>query len=219
MMLAIATTVTLAGCTTVIDGRPRQATGAVGAPSGGSPSGFPSDSGAVSPSSAAASGDLSTRILPAPEDFAVSTDPNADNGPITTADFDSGRSPGSPTAAESGFVLGYAVTYDTVDTSPTTESLAIALLRFTSASAASDFASSATPDDSLDPVAPRKGTLPDIPRSVTIDTTKPDTDGTFDHVVFASKGTLVMAIDLTDDQAGPTPGELQGWAIDQYKRI
>ena len=162
---------------------------------------------------------LSAQILPAPDGYAVSTSSDVQNGPISMADFDKQRAPGSPSAEALLFVDGYEVTYDTLDTAPTEESVTVDLLRFATPAAATQAMTSSDLAGSLAQYSPKVGSVFDIPGSVTIDTTKPYTDGTFDHYVIASKGVVVMGLELITDQQGPTPAELMGWAIQQRSRI
>jgi hypothetical protein len=138
---------------------------------------------------------LGSRIVPPPLGFSLSQRVEADNGTITSADFDQYFS--NPDAAASLHCLtGYELTYDN---NQTRDSILITLLQFATPADASTFKSGFSaggPTTSkADPV---------IPGADDYDATATDA-GTYDHGVIATKGAEVFVIEYFDGTAPAVP--------------
>jgi hypothetical protein len=135
---------------------------------------------------------LRAEIVPAPPGFALS---QVDNGPINAAKFNSYMGSGNM-AANLHFVRGYDIFYDGVST---TDNIEVTLFQFATPNDAAIFKASWDPGI---PVTSKAD--PVVPGAEDYDSTSPD-QGTYDHGVIASKGTVVFVIDDLTSSAAPVP--------------
>lgn len=195
---------------------------AIGSPSTGPPGPSSSAQATAPPSTPATiaypsrppatAGELALRLLPPPPGYAVVPSLMSANGVITAAGFD--RDAGAGSAALLGFVEGCEATYAK---DATVAFIDIELLRFSSPQNAVFFQQATTsvivPGESA-----KQSAFPAIPRAVAVDGTKP-ADGAYDHVVIATRGSVVMLVEFTTSAGGPAPPDFAGWAEQQYNRL
>ena len=155
-----------------------------------------------------ADGVLRSRIVPPPLGFSLSQRVEADNGTITSADFDQYFS--NPDAAASlHYLTGYELSYDN---NQTRDSIQITLLQFATPAEASTFKSGFSAGG---PTTSKVD--PAIPGADDYDATAADA-GTYDHGVIATKGAEVFVIDYFDGTAPPVP-LLANLARQQYASL
>jgi hypothetical protein len=160
-------------------------------------------------------GDLRSKLIPPPSGYQVNTQSGVTNGPITPAKFD--ENVGQPGAAESfHLVSGYDQSYLSTVSAETIE---ILLFRFTSSDGAVAFARVAPKTGLVTELDRTEGTIPSIPGSVLIDSTKPGNDGFYVHQILAQKGNFVVAMEYATDTAGPLPTFAANIAAQQYTAL
>ena len=169
------------------------------------------------PSTAPAEPDLANlgpRIVAPTPEYEVSVRSDVHNGPSAPADFDR-LTQVKGLAARSGFVAGYDVTFDTVDTS---ESVETSLLKFGSAAEATGFVNVLIKASAYGQL-PRQQPYAEIPGAVEIDGTRATTDGFFDDVVIAQKGPMLMVIDYSNDRRSALPRPITTLITRQYTNL
>ena len=156
---------------------------------------------------------LESRVLPAPDGYALSTSSDVTNGPVSPAEFDR-RAGKQGLASALHFVAGYDVTYDS-DSTPA--SVEIVLFRFASPADALRFREVAVAASAQGESPVQKPFRP-IQGAVAINGTKAS-DGVYEHAVVVAKRSIVMVVDYTNDAAGPLPAFVGTWAEQQYARL
>jgi hypothetical protein len=134
------------------------------------------------------------------------------NGPISPTRFDS--LVGTGTAASSGFVHGYDVTYNSIATNESVEST---LLTFNTPADAAAFLPAIVDNAGASNLSPRKSTLAGIPGSILLTGTIAGSDNFYVTDVLARKGSTVMMIEYSND-AAPVglPDVVTRSALQQY---
>jgi len=158
---------------------------------------------------------LASKLLPAPPGYVVST--QATNGPMTPAQVDqSVRQKGA--AASFGLVAGYGQSYKATLNS---DSIVVLLFQCASPVFADSFVAAAPTRSGFftTDLDHTQGTLPGIPGSLLVDSTKADDDGYYVHQVLAQKGRYVFALEYKTETAGPLAASVANFASHQYKAL
>jgi hypothetical protein len=139
----------------------------------------------------------------------------ATNGPITPAQFD--QNLGEKGAAASfGLVGGYDQSYDGTLSS---DGIGLLLFQFASSDGADSFAAGAPTSGFVTDLDHTQGTLPGIPGSLLVDSTKAGDDGYYVHQVLAKKGTYVFGLEYHTEGPGPLPTSVATFAAQQYAAL
>jgi hypothetical protein len=156
---------------------------------------------------------LASKLLPAPPGYVVST--QATNGPITPAQFD--QNVGQKGAAASfSLVAGYDEAYDGTLSS---DGIDVLLFQFTLPVFADSFAAAAPTSGFITDLDHTQGTLPSIPGSLLVDSTKAGNDGYYVHEVVAQRANYVFALEYHTETAGPLPASVADFAAHQYAAL
>jgi hypothetical protein len=115
-----------------------------------------------------------------------------------TADAFNQMMKSSTAATDLHYVDGYHVTYDS-DTSD--DSVDVLVVEFRTATDAEDFRGGFVPSKTA-----VSADFPTIPGADVFNSTAANPDGSFDHGVFATKGTRAMVVDYVNTAAAPVPG-------------
>lgn len=209
---AIMAATLIAGCSSGRNASPRATTASESHPS--SASATPT-AHTPTPGSGAVK-DLAALILPAPAGFAISTSSDVTNGPVTPADFDRHLASTGITASSLGYLTGYDVTYDS---SSTSDSVEVTLLRFSNTTGLGRMVSIASVAAVDSSERPARAAVRGIPNLIAIDGTAAASDGTYDHAIIATKGNTLIVLALNTDHGGATPASLLHWATEQYRRL
>jgi hypothetical protein len=217
MLMGLSAALTLAACS---GGKSHVTGGAAQAPTTAAPAGVaPTTGPAPAASVAPRSSSLASVALPAPDGYVTSTSPDANNGPITPAQFDQ-LTNGKGTASSLGFTNGYEVTYDSTDPN-SSDYIDISVGTFSTDAAAKNIVSVfiasflASNADQSPAQHPYQG----IAGAIELDGAKLGSDGFLDRVVVAARGPAIMAIDFVADNSGPPPAAFTAWVASQYARL
>lgn len=154
------------------------------------------------------SGGLAAKVIPAPPGFALSQAADAQNGPISSSDFNQLMGGGNP-AASLHFVRGYDATYDSTSNS---DRIVVFLFQFAAPADATAFKAASL---SAMPGKPKADPL--VPGAEYYDATSPS-QGMYDHGVIAIKGNVVFVIDDATGDAAPVP-LVETMASRQYAKL
>jgi hypothetical protein len=123
----------------------------------------------------------------------------ATNGPITPAQFD--QNVGQKGAAEAfSLVAGYDEAYDGTLSS---DGIEVLLFQFAMPVFADSFAAAEPTSGFITDLDHTQGTMPGIPGSLLVDSTKAGSDGYYVHQVLAQKGNYVFGLEYHTETAGP----------------
>jgi hypothetical protein len=139
----------------------------------------------------------------------------ATNGPITPAQFD--QNVGQKGAAEAfSLVAGYDEAYDGTLSS---DGIEVLLFQFAMPVFADSFAAAEPTSGFITDLDHTQGTMPGIPGSLLVDSTKAGSDGYYVHQVLAQKGIYVFELEYDTETAGPLPTSVATFAAQQYAAL
>ena len=174
----------------------------------GSSGSAPQSTGAATSTTAQAAGSVASLVIPAPSGFVPSQTGSGATGPMTASSFDQFvGSPGASTSLQ--FIAGYQATYDGAHSS---DSVEVTVLRFSAAADAQNFSAGFSVGGTVEWRADRS-----IPGARDFDSTSP-TNGTFDHAVVGTKGSMAFLLDYLNGSAAPVPN-LEAFARQQYAAL
>jgi hypothetical protein len=155
----------------------------------------------------AGTGSLGSKIVPAPSGFSLFQESGVQNGPLTSAGFDSFvAAPGASTQLH--YVTGYQVNYGDIQSG---DVINVTLLEFASASDAANF------EDNFAVDGTKTSSDPTVPGGEVYDSTTA-TAGSYEHGVIATKGNAAMIVDYGSGSS-TRPALLDELAAQQYARI
>jgi hypothetical protein len=163
----------------------------------------------------AARSELRRKLIPPPHSYIASTGKGTSSGPITRADFDQYiATPG--TAASFGLITGYDKSYQST---LTFDGIEILLFRFASSEGAAAFVTNVSKTALITELDHTQGTIPSVPGSLLVESSKPGNDGLFVHQIVAHKDKIVMAMQYSTNTAEPLPTLVADFATRQYERL